>query len=132
MALLSGCRAEEPSVGMTLVYECEGPKIVVHKFQPEGMRAGGPGVVGCGPRGGAEMAFMPGDGQGEMPRYVDVEWWVHPAQENKFKKRINLSSVIAPELIARVRANAQTTQLKLIMTFKGDQLEVKAEAYKWR
>lgn len=166
LALLQGCRAEEPAVGMTLVYECEGPKIMVRKFQAEGMRNSSPGVVGCGPKGGAQMAFMPGDNEGKMPSYVDVEWFVQTAQsEEAFAlipprkggriakdesderqrqieeawakalhatQRIDLNKAISTELMQHVRANAQTTQLRLTMTFKSDQLEVKAQAYKWR
>lgn len=162
LAGLTACRAEGDSIGWTLVYECEGPKIVVSKFQAEGMRAGGPGVVGCGPKGGKQMAFMPGDAQGNMPTYADISWslespeselegralmaradkyrseeWfkdqrAYQARLPKFDRRIDFGRLITPELIERVRANAQTTQLKLIMMFKGDKLEVKAAAYKWR
>ena len=161
LAGLTACRAEGDSIGWTLVYECEGPKIVVSKFQAEGMRAGGPGVVGCGPKGGAEMAFMPGDAQGNMPTYADVEWVV-PTEKNdiawkvlnfrsdkyssiwmrdyesykaalsKFSRRLDLIPIVTPELIKKVKADRENTQLRLTMMFKENQLEVKAEAYKWR
>ncbi len=47
-------------------------------------------------------------------------------------KRIDLTTIITPELLAQVRADAQGTQLKLIITFDNDEVTIKALADKWR
>jgi hypothetical protein len=47
-------------------------------------------------------------------------------------KRIDLTPLITPDLVARVKADRRNTQLKLTFTFNNEQLNVKAEAYKWR
>jgi hypothetical protein len=47
-------------------------------------------------------------------------------------RRIDLTPVITPELLAQVRADRQNTQLKLTITFNNDEVNIRAEAYKWR
>jgi len=47
-------------------------------------------------------------------------------------RRIALTTLVTPDLIARVKADRRNTQLKLTFTFNNEQLDVKAEAYKWR
>ena len=47
-------------------------------------------------------------------------------------QRIDLTSIITPELIAKVRTDHPNTQLKLTVTFNNDEVDIKAEAYKWR
>ncbi|MBC7715693.1 MAG: hypothetical protein H7143_02060 [Pseudorhodobacter sp.] len=47
-------------------------------------------------------------------------------------RRIALTPLVTPDLIARVKADRRNTQLKLTFTFNNEQLDVKAEAYKWR
>ena len=49
-----------------------------------------------------------------------------------YAKRIDLTPIITPELLAQVRADAQNTQLKLIITFNNDDVDIQAMAYKWR
>lgn len=49
-----------------------------------------------------------------------------------YTKRIELTPIITPEMLAQVRADAQNTQLKLIITFNNDEVDIKALAYKWR
>ena len=49
-----------------------------------------------------------------------------------YTRRIDLRSIITPELIGQVRANAQDTQLKLFITFHNEDVDVKAMAYKFR
>ena len=49
-----------------------------------------------------------------------------------YTRRIDLTSIITPELLGQVRANAQDTQLKLFITFHNEDVDVKAMAYKWR
>ncbi|WP_211452380.1 hypothetical protein [Collimonas antrihumi] len=53
-------------------------------------------------------------------------------KQPQYTKRIDLTPIITPELIAQVRANVQTTQLKLIITFNNDDVNIEALAYKWR
>ena len=49
-----------------------------------------------------------------------------------YTRRIDLKSIITPELLGQVRANAQNTQLKLFITFHNENVDVKAKAFKWR
>jgi len=49
-----------------------------------------------------------------------------------YNKRIDLTPIITPELVAQVRTDAQNTQLKLIITFNNEEVDIKAVAYKWR
>ena len=49
-----------------------------------------------------------------------------------YEKRINLESVISSELVAQVRSNNQNTLIKLTVTFNNDEVDIKAEADKWR
>ncbi len=53
-------------------------------------------------------------------------------QQPHFTKRIDLTTIITPQLLAQVRADAQNTQLKLIITFNNDEVDIKALANKWR
>lgn len=50
----------------------------------------------------------------------------------KYLKSVDLTSVLTPELVEQVRADRQNTQLKLIITFNNDEVDIKAMAYKWR
>jgi hypothetical protein len=133
--------------------------IGVLRFDPDGMRGPVPGAVGSG--GAKHMSFMPGDGKRGMPRFVDVTWMVATAEYNAewevlssrqdkyskqwnadvdavnaraphYTRRIDLTPIITPELIAQVRADRQNTQLKVIITFNNDEVDIRAEAYKWR
>ena len=56
------------------------------------------------------------------------EW----AKQPHITKRIDLTTIITPQLLAQVRADAQNTQLKLIITFNNDEVDIKALANKWR
>jgi hypothetical protein len=49
-----------------------------------------------------------------------------------YTKRIDFTSIITPELVEQVRTDRQNTQLKLIITFNNDNVDIKALAYKWR
>ena len=55
-------------------------------------------------------------------------WATNP----NYTKRIDLTKIIIPELVAQVRADYKNTQLKLIITFNNDEVDIKAVAYKWR
>jgi hypothetical protein len=159
---LSFSRADEGTVGMTLLFQSAGMQVGVLRFDPDGKRGPVPGAVGgMYPRGGAEMAFMPRDSKHGLPKFVEVEWMVATpeyAQEWKIlssrsdvyseqwiadagainakaphhTKRIDLTSIITPELVTEVRTDRQNTLLKLIITFNNDDVDIKALAYKWR
>ena len=161
--LLASCRTDDRPVGMTLLFQSAGRPVVVQRFDPDGRRGPVPGAVGSmSPRGGKEMAFMPGDSKRGMPKFVEVEWTViDPAldawwKENisnrtdkyspkwnkdyqeamsrvpRYTRRIDLTPIITPELIEQVRADHRNTQLKLIITFNNEDVDIKAVAYKWR
>jgi len=108
------------------------------------------------------MAFMAGDSEHGVPRFVEVEWSIWPkavteemdrtlyTRPDKFSaawekdydayvsrivrhtRRIDLTPIITPELVAQVRADPQSTHLKLTVTFKDDEVSLAAEAYQWR
>lgn len=147
-------------VGMTLLFMNAGAySIGVTRFDPDGLRGPVPGSVGSG--GGAQMSFMPGDSQRGVPQFVEVEWMVatpevesaRALRNKEFKKysepwmqetdrinqqtprytrRVDLTPILTPELIAQVRANRQTTNLKLTITFDNDQVSIVAQPEKWR
>jgi hypothetical protein len=124
---------------------------VVKRFDPDGHRGPTPGTLGSmAPKGGKEMAFMPGDSKAGIPQfeawskqsqlrsrgeqYSQVglseyrrEWAKNP----RYTRRIDLTSVVTPTLVEEGRANAQNTQLKLIITFNNDQVDIQAIAYQW-
>ena len=49
-----------------------------------------------------------------------------------YTRRIDLTPIITPEIVAQVRADPQSTHLKLTVTFKDDDVSIAAEAYRWR
>jgi hypothetical protein len=161
-SVLSSGRADDKPVGMTLLFQSSGMQVGVLHFDPDGRRGPVPGAVGgMYPRGGKEMVFMPGDSKHGLPTFVDVEWMVAtPEYDEKWKilssrgdkyskqwivdadavnakaphhtKRVDLTSIITPELVDQVRLDRHNTQLKLIITFNNDDVDIKALAYKWR
>ena len=56
-----------------------------------------------------------------------VEWSKQPHHT----RRVDLRPILTPELLAQVRKDYRGTQLKLIITFNNEQVDIKAEAYKW-
>lgn len=107
------------------------------------------------------MTFMPGDSTRPVPEFVDVEWMVateeyDQAWENlarrsdryspkwmadvdkvnadapHYTRRINLTPILTPDLIAKVRADRRNTHLKLIITFNNETVDITAETEKWR
>ena len=50
----------------------------------------------------------------------------------RYTRRIDLTPIITPELVAQVRADPQSTHLKLTVTFKDDDVSIAAEAYRWK
>lgn len=136
--------------------------IGVSRFDTDGLRGPVPGALGASSTEGKQMTFMPGDSKRGIPQFVEVEWTVtspaldswweknitnrtdkHSPQWNddyetamrrvpRYTRRIDLTPIITPELLAKVRADHQSTQLKLTVTFKNDDVSIQAEAYKWR
>lgn len=50
----------------------------------------------------------------------------------RYTRRIDLTPIITPELLAKVRADRRGSLLRLIITFNNDQVDIKAEVEKWR
>jgi hypothetical protein len=161
---LTACHAIENPIGMTLLFQSAGNKVVVQRFDPDGKRGPVPGSVGSmSPMGGKQMSFMPGDSKRGMPQFVDVAWvertaeytaWssvyhsrpvavrhseagsaeyeMEWAKQPHHTRRVDLTPILTPELLAKVRKDHRNTQLKLIITFNNDQVDIKAVAYKWQ
>jgi hypothetical protein len=161
LSLLGGCESDDQLPGMTLNFKCIGKPLGITRFQPEGLRGMPPGTLGCGPRSGAQMGFMPVDANGREPSYVDIEWVIeneesqrlwreweqHPdphgalgtqAYEryskalSRYTARVDLRSVITPDALAAVRKNPSTTQLRLTILFNEGKVDVKASAFQWQ
>lgn len=49
-----------------------------------------------------------------------------------YTRRVDLTHLVTPELVERVRVDRQNTQLKLIVTFNNSTVDIKAIPYKWR
>ncbi len=110
---------------------------------------------------GKSMSFMPSDRKRGAPQFVDIEWTVttpeiSEAQRQKdirfkeystewreeteriyamspmHKRRIDLTPILTPELLAQVRANRKNTQLKLKVVFTDDDVTITASAEVWR
>jgi hypothetical protein len=96
-----------------------------------------------------------------VPQFVDVAWMVAtPEYKTEWKyvatraekhskawdaavdavnanaphyaKRIDLKPIITQEVVEKVRSHSQNTQLKLIITFNNDDVDIQAIAYQWR
>jgi hypothetical protein len=50
----------------------------------------------------------------------------------KFKKRIDLTPIFTPELLAQVRANRSSTHLKLTIVFEAENVTITATPEVWR
>ena len=149
-------------LGMTLRFINKGPySIGVLRFDPDGQRGPTPGALGANPDSFKQMSFMPGDSQRGVPQFVEVQWMVATPEISNLRakrdrdfsdyskpwmdetdrinaiaphhtRRIDLSPILTPELLAQVRANRSTTNLKLTMVFQGDQVNITAAPEVWR
>jgi hypothetical protein len=54
------------------------------------------------------------------------------ALRHRYTRRIALTPILTPELLAQVRANRSTTHLKLTVVFQGDQVNITATPEVWR
>jgi hypothetical protein len=160
--LLHGCAIAQDGqpVGITLLFINKGSySMGVHRFSPDGLNGPIPGALGVG--GSAQMSFMAGDSKRGIPQFVDIEWtiatpkitsmresrdarhelysnaWIAETKEINLatpmhKRRIDLTPILTPELLAQVRANRKNTQLKLKVVFTDDDVTVTASAEVWR
>ena len=48
-----------------------------------------------------------------------------------YTRRVDLTPILTPDLLAQVRKNYRNTLLKLIITFNNDQVDIKAVAEIW-
>lgn len=55
-------------------------------------------------------------------------WATNPV----FVRRVDLTGILTPEIIARARKNPKTTNVKLKVIFKDDQVSITAENEVWR
>jgi hypothetical protein len=60
-----------------------------------------------------------------------AEYKIAWAKQPHHTRRVDLRPILTPELLAQVRKDYRGTQLKLIITFNNEQVDIKAEAYKW-
>lgn len=153
---------DKSPVGLTLLFLNKGPySIGVSRFDPDGQRGPTPGALGANPTEGKQMSFMAGDSKRGVPQFVDVEWsvatpdieaarksrdkqfvdyskpWMEEtarinAMTPRYSRRVDLTSILTPELLAQVRANRQNTNLKLVVIFKDEDVAVIAEPEVWR
>jgi len=153
---------EERPVGITLIFTNVGKdSIVVTRFDLNGLRGPVPGVVGHGGGAQmafmpgdrqqvipqfVEVEWVEPDDAfkswtaelGKQPASVQYSrenretnrklWSANP----RYARRIDLIPIITPELLAEVQTDHLNTQLKLTITFDDDDVNIKADAYRWR
>jgi hypothetical protein len=56
------------------------------------------------------------------------QWAANP----HYTKRIDVTHILTPELISKVRADSRHTQLALTITFNNSEVDIQAHADKWR
>ena len=106
------------------------------------------------------MSFMPGDRQGGVPQSVEVEWIIYSpefmawsdnvadseryskkneetyrrlwATNRRYVQRVDLTTILTPDIVAKVLADRENTQLKMTVVFRDDKMDITAEPYKWR
>jgi hypothetical protein len=157
---LASCANRKQGIGLSLSFYNKGiSSLLAKRFDFDGQRGPFPGPLGPG-GGGSHMSFMPGDTQGGIPRSVEIEWFIYSnefldwskntPQEIKYSsksdeiyeklwatnphyvQRVDLTPILTPELISKIRADRPNTQLKMIVIFRDDKVEITAEPYKWR
>ena len=121
----------------------------------------GPGAGIKDAEHGKQMMFMPGDSKRGIPQFVEVEWmvatpeieqlrakrdqqfqiysspWMNEtdrinANTPRYTRVIDLTPILTPELLAQVRANRSSTNLKLTVVFQGDNVSITAAPHVWR
>ena len=61
-----------------------------------------------------------------------AEYKIAWAKQPHHTRRVDLTPILKPELLAQVRKDYRNTQLTLIITFNNDQVDIQAVAKKWR
>jgi hypothetical protein len=56
------------------------------------------------------------------------QWAANP----HYTKRIDVTHILTPELVSKVRADSRHTQLALTITFNNSEVDIQAHADKWR
>ncbi|MDR6730286.1 hypothetical protein [Delftia lacustris] len=158
---LIGCAHREPGIGLSLEFYNKGSHpLATRRFDFDGKRGPIPGYLGPSLTNSKNMGFMPGDIKSGVPKFVEAEWVLHSeeflawsnntpdnerySKENReiyrklwaanphYVQRIELTPMLTPELIAKVQADRSNTQLKMIVIFRDDKVEITAKPYKWR
>jgi len=156
-----GCASRRDGIGLSLEFYNKGLRpLTTRRFDFDGKRGPIPGYLGPSNTEGAMMSFMPGDTKGGIPQSVEVEWFLHSKEFSEwsnntpseikyastsdeiYKKlqatnahhiqRVDLTSILNPELIEKIQADRLNTQLKMIIIFRDDKVGITAEPYKWR
>lgn len=161
-AQAAGAGRERPVGLTLLFMNVGRDSIGVKRFDPDGQRGPVPGALGPSLTEGKQMTFMPGDSKKGMPQFVEVEWSIWSAsmtdemnrtlysRADKYSpgwrrdydafaarvvrhtRRIDLTPVLIPELLARIRANPKSGNVKLTVTFNNDQVSIEVQAEKLR
>jgi hypothetical protein len=155
-----GCASRREGIGLSLEFYNKGSRpLATRRFDFDGKRGPIPGYLGPG-GGGKQMGFMPGDIKGGVPKSVETEWVIHSEEYTSWSKntsreekdssehreiyrklwaanphyvqRVDLTPILTPELIAKVQTDRENTQLKMIVIFRDDKVEITAKPYKWR
>ena len=162
LALLTAACNEERPLGVTLLFLNIGLEpIVVERFDPDGRRGPVPGALGRGGKaqmafmaGDSEHGVPQFVETGWVIPNAEYRAWSDEMSKKsvteqysakstadqkrlwnnnpRYTRRIDLTPIITPEIVAQVRADPQSTHLKLTVTFKDDDVSVTAEAYRWR
>lgn len=160
-SLLTACLADDGPVGMSLLFQSAGHPVGVARFDFDGQRGPVPGGVSPGGGAqmtfmpgdskrpvpsfvDIEWTVESNELRAEMDhvlysradKFSDA--WMKDFNEfmktrvPRYTRRIDLTPIITPELLAKVRADRRGSLLKLIITFNNDQVDIKAEVEKWR
>jgi len=159
--LLTACLVDEGPVGMALLLQSAGDPVGVRRFDFDGQRGPVPGGVSARTRKhmtfmpgdskrpvpsfvDIEWTVESNELRSEMDRVLYSradkfsDAWMKDFNEfmktkvPRYTRRIDLTPIITPELIAKVRADRRGSVLKLIITFNNDEVDIKAEVEKWR
>lgn len=136
--------------------------IVVKRFDPDGQRGPVPGALGAGGGGAQMTFMPGDSNRGVprfvevewiIPNKEYLAWSRENSKRSKTEqystqntndyerlwsqnprliKNVDLTPVLTPELLARIRANPKSGNVKLTVTFNNDQVSIEAQAEKLR
>jgi len=156
-----GCASRREGIGLSLEFYNKGSRpLATRRFDFDGKRGPMPGYLGPSLTNSKNMGFMPGDIKGGVPKSVETEWVIHSEEYTYWSKntsreeknssehreiyrklwaanphyvqRVDLTPILTPEFIEKIQADWENTQLKMIVIFRDDKVEITAEPYKWR